>query len=141
MLVLIVSLVALGADLSAGEAAGVLAVAAGVLLVRGVGSGAARGVFMALGVAGCIAAYTLVDDEGVRHAAALSYFEAVLLITAPLYAVAVALARGPGALRDGRHSALRRRRRGHVQRLRVDAGGARDRRGGARSPRCGRRAW
>ena len=39
VLVLIVSLAALGADLSAGEAAGVLAVAAGVLLVRGVGSG------------------------------------------------------------------------------------------------------
>ncbi len=100
VLVLIVSLLALGADLSAGEAAGVLAVAAGVLLVRGVGGGAATtGLVMALGVAGCIAAYTLVDDEGVRHAAALSYFEAVLLITAPLYAVAVALARGPGALR------------------------------------------
>ena len=37
VLVLIVSLAALGADLSAGEAAGVLAIAAGVLLVRGVG--------------------------------------------------------------------------------------------------------
>jgi drug/metabolite transporter (DMT)-like permease len=99
VLVLIVSLAALGAELSAGEAAGVVAVAAGVVLVRGVGSGAASGLVMALGVAACIAAYTLVDDEGVRHAAALSYFEAVLLITAPLYAVAVAVARGPGALR------------------------------------------
>jgi drug/metabolite transporter (DMT)-like permease len=100
VLVLVVSLAALGAELSAAEAAGVIAVAAGVLLVRGIGGSAARsGLVLALGVAACIAAYTLVDDEGVRHAAALSYFEAVLLITAPLYAAAVALARGPGALR------------------------------------------
>jgi drug/metabolite transporter (DMT)-like permease len=100
VLVLAVSLAALGADLSAGEAAGVLAIAAGVLLVRGVGGRAARGgLGLALAVAACIAGYTLVDDEGVRHAAALSYFEAVLLITAPLYAAAVAVARGPGVLR------------------------------------------
>jgi drug/metabolite transporter (DMT)-like permease len=100
VLVLAVSLAALGADLSVGEAAGVLAIAAGVLLVRGVGRGAAPGLLLALAVAACIAGYTLVDDEGVRHAGALSYFEAVLLITAPIYAASVALARGPGALRE-----------------------------------------
>jgi drug/metabolite transporter (DMT)-like permease len=100
VLVLVVSLAVLGAELSAAEAAGVVAIAAGVLLVRGVGRGAARGgLALALGVAACIAAYTLVDDKGVRHAAALSYFEAVLLITAPLYAAAVALSRGRAALR------------------------------------------
>lgn len=100
VLVLVVSLAALGADLSGAEAAGVLAIAAGVLLVRGIGSGTAgSGLALALGVAACIAAYTLIDDEGVRHAAALSYFEAVLLISAPLYAAAVVVARGRGALR------------------------------------------
>jgi drug/metabolite transporter (DMT)-like permease len=100
VLVLVVSVIALSADVSAGEAAGVVAVTAGVLLVRGVGRGAAgSGLVLALGVAACIAAYTLVDDEGLHHAAALGYFEAVLLIAAPLYAVAVAAARGPGALR------------------------------------------
>ena len=100
VLVLAVSVAALGAAVSAGEAAGVLAIAAGVLLVRGVGGGAARGgLVLALGVAACIAGYTLVDDEGIRHAAALAYFEAVLLIVAPLYAAAVAVGRGPGALR------------------------------------------
>ena len=136
VLVLLVSLAALGADLSVAEAAGVLAIAAGVLLVRGVGRGAARtGLVLALGVAACIAAYTLVDDEGVRHAAALSYFEAVLLITAPV------VRRGGGAgprrrgAADGRHAPLRGRRRRHVRRLRPGAGGARDRRG-----RPGRRA-
>ena len=100
VLVLVVSLLALGAAMSVGEAAGVLGIAAGVLLVRGVGSGAARGgLALALGVAACIAGYTLVDDEGIRHAAAFGYLEAVLLIVAPLYAASVAVARGAGALR------------------------------------------
>ena len=100
VLVLAVSLAALGASVSAATAAGVVAIAAGVLLVRGIGRGAARGgLALALGVAACIAAYTLVDDEGVRHAAALPYLEAVLLIAAPLYAAAVAVGRGPAALR------------------------------------------
>jgi drug/metabolite transporter (DMT)-like permease len=100
VLVLAVSVAALGASVSGGEAAGVLAIAAGVLLVRGVGRGAAgAGLALALGVAACIAGYTLVDDEGVRHAAALSYFEAVLLLAAPAYAAAVFVARGGSALR------------------------------------------
>ena len=100
MLVLIVSVAALGAALSLGEAAGVLAVTAGVLMVRGIGRGAASGGLpIALAVAACIAGYTLVDDEGIRHAAALGYFEAVFAITAPVYLVAVAVTRGPGALR------------------------------------------
>ena len=100
VLVLVVSVVALGAAVSLLAAAGVLAVTAGVLLVRGVGTAAARtGLGLAFAVAACIAGYTLVDDEGVRHAAALSYFEAVLLITAPVYAAAVAFTRGTAALR------------------------------------------
>lgn len=100
VLVLAVSVAALGATVSLLAAAGVLAAAGGVLLVRGVGPGAARaGLGLALAVAACIAGYTLIDDEGVRHAAALSYFEAVLLLTAPAYAVAVAVARGRRALR------------------------------------------
>ncbi len=100
VLVLAVSVVLLGAEVSAVAAVGVLAVAAGVLLVRGVGRAAAgAGLGLALAVAACIAGYTLVDDEGVRHAASLSYFEAVLLISAPVYAAAVAVARGPGAIR------------------------------------------
>jgi drug/metabolite transporter (DMT)-like permease len=100
VLVLVVSVVALGADVSGGEAAGVLAVTGGVLLVRGVGRGAARGgLILALGVAACIASYTLVDDKGIQHAAALGYFEAVFAITAPIYAAAVLVTRGAGALR------------------------------------------
>jgi len=101
VLVLAVSVALLGASLTAGEAVGVLAIAAGVLLVRGVGRGAAgSGLALALAVAACIAGYTLVDDEGIRHAAALGYFEAVLVLTALPYAATVALVRGPAALRE-----------------------------------------
>ena len=62
-------------------AAGVLAVTAGVLLVRGIGrdSADAASLALALAVGACIAGYTLVDDHGVRHAGALPYFELVLI--------------------------------------------------------------
>jgi drug/metabolite transporter (DMT)-like permease len=100
VIVLSISVAVLGATLSAGEVAGVLAVAAGVLLVRGVGpAGARAGLPLVLAVAACIAGYPLVDDEGIRHAAALSYFEAVLVLTALPYAAVVARARGGRALR------------------------------------------
>jgi drug/metabolite transporter (DMT)-like permease len=100
VMVLAVSVAVLGAGLSAGEVGGVLAVTAGVLLVRGVGPRAATsGLALALAVAACIAAYTLVDDEGIRHAASLSYFEVVLVLVAVPYAAAVAATRGTGALR------------------------------------------
>jgi drug/metabolite transporter (DMT)-like permease len=98
--VLLVSLVALGVALGALQVAGVLAVVAGVLLVRGVGRGGdARALALALGTGACIAGYTLVDDHGIRHARALPYFEAVLVLTAIPYALAVAARRGAGALR------------------------------------------
>jgi drug/metabolite transporter (DMT)-like permease len=100
VLVLAVSVALLGAAVSAAESAGLLAITAGVLLVRGVGQDAARrGLALALAVAACIAGYTLVDDKGVGHAAALAYLEAMLLLAAPIYAAAVAVSRGPGALR------------------------------------------
>ena len=59
---------------------GVLAVAAGVLLVRGVrGRADGRGVALGLLIGATIAGYTLVDDEGVRHAAVPAYLLLVLL--------------------------------------------------------------
>ena len=73
VLVLLISVIALGAAVSLVAAVGVLAVTGGVLLVRGVGRAAAdaASLALALGVGACIAGYTLVDDHGVRHAAAL----------------------------------------------------------------------
>jgi len=101
VLVLIVSVIALGADVSLAAAAGVLVVTAGVLLVRGIGREAAdvASLALALGVGACIAGYTLVDDHGIRHAAALPYFELILLASAIPYAAAVAARRGTAAIR------------------------------------------
>jgi hypothetical protein len=65
VLVLAVSVVALGAAVSAGQAAGVLAIAAGVLLVRGVGPGAARAGLALAGVAMATAATAIASREHV----------------------------------------------------------------------------
>jgi drug/metabolite transporter (DMT)-like permease len=98
--VLAIAVVALGVGASAGEVAGVLAVGAGVLLVRGVGRDAdARGTVLAVAVAGCTAGYTLVDNAGIEHAAPLPYLELVLAGPALAYAGALVAFRGRAAVR------------------------------------------
>ena len=84
----------LGRAVSAAQVAGVLLVAAGVVLVRGLRRGAdGIGVGLAIGIS--IAAYTLVDKEGLHHAAPIPYLELVL---APIALVALAVR--PRALRE-----------------------------------------
>jgi drug/metabolite transporter (DMT)-like permease len=86
-LVLAGTALVLGRSVSAAQVAGVLLVAAGVLLVRGLRRGAEGiGVGLAIGVS--IAAYTLVDKEGLRHAAPIPYLELVLV---PLALVGLAI--------------------------------------------------
>ena len=81
-------------SVSSAQVAGVLLVAFGVMLVRGLRRGAEGiGIGLAIGVA--IAAYTLVDKEGLRHAAPIPYLELVL---APIAVVAL-LWRGTAPLR------------------------------------------
>jgi drug/metabolite transporter (DMT)-like permease len=63
------------------QAVGVVLVALGVLLVRG-----GRGSLLALAIGACIAGYTLVDKEGLKHADALTYLELVLVVPAVAYA-------------------------------------------------------
>jgi drug/metabolite transporter (DMT)-like permease len=101
VLVLVVGIVALGKSSSWGQAAGVVLVGVGVLLVRGVGGGAdvGRGVAFGLGIACCIAAYTLVDKHGITHAAPISYLELTMLLPALVYAGAVAKLKGRDSLR------------------------------------------
>ena len=94
VLVLLWSL-AFGAALGAREIAGVLAVAAGVVLVRGIRGGDRTGAALGLTVAGLIAAYTLVDAEGIRFAGPVAYLELILVPAA----LGAALATGPARLR------------------------------------------
>jgi drug/metabolite transporter (DMT)-like permease len=87
VIVLVVSVVALGVSISAAAVVGVLLVAAGVVLVRGRGGVGAP--LLALAVGAAIAGYTLVDKEGLRHAGPLPYLELVLLVPAVVYAAAI----------------------------------------------------
>lgn len=99
VLVLVVSLSVLGADLSTNESLGVVTVTAGVLLVARLRLRADReGILLSVAVAACIAAYTLVDKEGMRHAAPVPYLEIALVAPAALYTAVVAAKRGVRAL-------------------------------------------
>jgi drug/metabolite transporter (DMT)-like permease len=98
LLVLLGTAVVLARHVSAEAAAGVCLVAVGVVLVRGLRRGS-EGVLVALAIGCAIAGYTLIDKDGLRHAAALPYLE---LVMAPVGLVAVpvvAARRGVQALR------------------------------------------
>jgi drug/metabolite transporter (DMT)-like permease len=100
VLVLVFGVVALGNGTNAGEVTGVLAVAAGILLVRGLGRRHDTAeLAVAFGVASCIAAYTIVDREGIQHAGALTYFVLTLGPATILYPPLVAKLWGTSALR------------------------------------------
>ncbi len=93
VLVLLVGVVVLGDSASTAEVGGVLLVAAGVLLVRGVGGHArASDLALALAVAATIAAYTLVDKRGIEYASPIVYLELSIILPAAGFLV-LALAR------------------------------------------------
>jgi drug/metabolite transporter (DMT)-like permease len=118
VLALLVSVAFLGAHVGALQSAGVLAVAAGVVLVRGLRrpgdapAGSARpapavrparhATSLALAVGACIAGYTLVDDRALEHASPIPYFTFVLALTAAGFVAALFARRGRGALRAAR---------------------------------------
>ncbi len=98
VLTLAVAAALLGHRPSAAEAAGVVLVAGGVLLVRGPGGrGETRALLLAAATAAAIAAYTLVDRAGIHRAGALPYF--VLVLAGPSL-VAPALAGGRAVRRE-----------------------------------------
>ena len=100
VLVLVIGVVALGAGTSWRQGAGVVLVAAGVLLVRGarLRAGAPELLF-GLPIAGCIAAYTLIDKHGIRYATPLVYLELSMLVPAIAYAAAVTAVQGRQSVR------------------------------------------
>jgi drug/metabolite transporter (DMT)-like permease len=100
VLVAIVSAAFLGAALSAAQIVGVLVVAAGIVLVRGVQRGTRRGdLLLALATAASIAAYTLVDKQALDYAAPLPYLELVIAPTAAIYLAACLVLSGGAAVR------------------------------------------
>jgi drug/metabolite transporter (DMT)-like permease len=100
VLVLAVTALALADDPTAGQALGVILVALGVVLVRGFGGLADPvGTAFGLAIAGCIAAYTLVDNAGIEYASPIPYLEMLLLAPAVLYTSAIWALRGAGGLR------------------------------------------
>jgi drug/metabolite transporter (DMT)-like permease len=88
---LLYAIVIVDADPSGGEIAGVVVVAAGVLLVRGVGG--SRGAALGLLIAAVIGGYTVVDRYGIQHANAFTYAFLILLPSALVYPPFVGLRR------------------------------------------------
>ena len=87
VLILIGAALIVGQRMAPGGVVGVVMVAVGVILVRGLRSPASwRDVSMAVGIACLIAAYTLVDQRGVSHADPLTYLVLVVGLPAVVYA-------------------------------------------------------
>jgi len=93
--VLLVAVLLLGAPTSAGQVAGVALVGLGVVLVRGLrgATGHWPHVALALAVGISIAAYTVVDKEGIRYADPIAYVTLILGLPG-IVAVAWVAARG-----------------------------------------------
>jgi uncharacterized membrane protein len=100
VLVLLAGVVLLDEAASVAQVGGVLLVAAGVLLVRGIGGRAGAGdLVLALAIAGCIATYTLLDQRGIRYASPVVYQE-LSMIPATVAFLLWTLARRRQAVRD-----------------------------------------
>jgi drug/metabolite transporter (DMT)-like permease len=97
VLVLVGAVALTGASTTLRQVAGVLLVACGILLVRGVKRG--RGAWLAVVIAAVIATYTVVDKHGVVHASPVAYLEVMCIFTGVVYAAAVVAMRGTGTLR------------------------------------------
>jgi len=96
VIVLVAGVTVLGTGAAAAQVVGVCLVGLGVLLVRGLGwrgTGSSTGAAYGLAVAACIAAYTLVDADGVEHADPIVYLE-LGMIPATVGYVGFLVARG-----------------------------------------------
>jgi drug/metabolite transporter (DMT)-like permease len=100
VLVLIGAALFVGQLPSAIQSLGVGMVGIGVLLVRGLRAPArSTDVLVALGIAVLIASYTLVDQQGLRHADPLSYLVVVVGLPGAIYLAAVASRGGAARIR------------------------------------------
>jgi drug/metabolite transporter (DMT)-like permease len=99
VLVLLAGVVVLGRATSWGQGLGVALVGGGVLLIRGLRLHTGLGVGLGLAIACVIAAYTLVDKDGIRYATPVTYLEVSMLMPAVVYAGGVVRLRGLPSLR------------------------------------------
>jgi len=98
VLALVLTVVVTLSSPSAGEVGGVLAVAAGVMLVRGRLRGALGALGLGAVIAAAIAGYTVVDRYGIHHANAAPYLLLVMAGPALIYALGVGRTRVARAL-------------------------------------------
>ncbi len=99
VLVLLVGALALGHATSKRQAAAVVLIVVGILLVRGLRNADTAGVLFGLAIASCIAGYTLIDKHGIAYAGPIPYLELSMLAPAALYAGAVLRVKGRAAVR------------------------------------------
>lgn len=100
VLVLIAGAVVLGHATSPAQVVGVCLVGLGILLVRGLRRRPGKGLPFGLAIACVIAAYTLVDKNGVAHAGAIPYLELTMIGPSLIYPSAVARKQGVHVLRE-----------------------------------------
>jgi len=95
VIVLVASVVAFGHSTSPSQVAGVVLVGIGVLLVRGLRRPVeTQALLLALGIAGVIASYTLLDKRGIAHANPITYLELSMIPSALGYVGAILAVRG-----------------------------------------------
>jgi len=100
VLVLVAGAVVSTSRPTAAAACGVVLVALGIVLVRGLRTAARpRDLGLALAIGACIAGYTLVDKHGVAHGNPLAYLQVVFTIAALGYFAGTWRSRGLPAIR------------------------------------------
>ncbi|MGN6799819.1 MAG: EamA family transporter [Gaiellaceae bacterium] len=99
VLVLLVSVIVLGHATSGRQAAGVALVVLGILLVRGLAHPDPVGLAFGVAIACCIAGYTLIDKQGIRHASPIPYLELSMVLPSLAYAGIVVRVRSAAAVR------------------------------------------
>jgi drug/metabolite transporter (DMT)-like permease len=98
VVVLVLSVAVLGSSSTVTEAVGVLLVAIGVMVLRGIRRASVPGVAPGLAIAGVIACYTVIDSQGVLHAAPASYLAVSMALPALASPLIVRRTQGAGAL-------------------------------------------
>ena len=99
VLVLIASVAVLGHATSTRQAAGVALVVLGIVLVRGLAHPDPVGLAFGVAIACCIAGYTLIDKQGIRHASPIPYLELSMALPSLAYAGMIVRVRSAAAVR------------------------------------------